>query len=174
MKEIQPQYDFSLDSTGNESNTKLQESGDLNFSRLRSILLARLFRWNEWMGMGEVFDSAAQFELDNGQLLEASLSWVPKEDWAKVGRDEFSKNLKIVPRFVGLVCEEKGKGLDLAGQWNTAGAQLIWLILPTHKEIFVYSPGAALPASYSFQETLSGKDILPGFLFEAKEFLAGI
>ena len=49
------------------------------------------------------------------------------------------------------------------------GCRLGWLIDPEEEKAYVYRAEGAQRVVDSFDETLSGEDVLPGFVFELKE-----
>ena len=49
------------------------------------------------------------------------------------------------------------------------GCRLGWLLDPEEEKAYVYRATGEQSVVESFDETLSGEDVLPGFVFELKE-----
>ena len=69
--------------------------------------------------------------------------------------------------------EMRGYNADLQvarrkmAEYISNGAQLGWLIDPCNQQVHIYRPGAA-PEVQDNPETVSGGDVLPGFVFEVR------
>ena len=54
-------------------------------------------------------------------------------------------------------------------EWMDNGCRLGWLIDPVEEKTVVYREGGQNSVVESFDEALSGEDVLPGFVLELKE-----
>jgi Uma2 family endonuclease len=88
------------------------------------------------------------------------------EKWNKLSRPEKQKFPHICPDFV---IELKSPSDNLKYlknkmyKWIENGCALAWLINPDDKTIFIYRKDGTIDKVTSFDRTLSGEDVLPGF-----------
>lgn len=136
-------------------------------------ITAQLWNWNQQTGLGIVFDSSAGFTLPNTAIRGPDATWMTRERWDSLPREEREKFAHVSPDFVVELRSRSGKKKDLRikmQEYIAQGARLGWLIDPKIGEVAIYRPGRAVevlrrPAS------LSGEDVLPGFVLDLQGIL---
>ncbi|MCU0353017.1 MAG: Uma2 family endonuclease [Cytophagales bacterium] len=133
--------------------------------RINSKINARLQWWAE-SHTGEVFDSSTGFKLPNLAVRSPDASWVSAEKWNGLTTEERKKHAPICPDFVVEIRSENDtlrECQDKMDEYMANGARLGWLIDPVDQKAYIYRPGQAVETVSSFQETLSGENVLPNF-----------
>ena len=136
-------------------------------------LTLRLGNWSEADGTGEFFDSSAGFKLPNGNTRSPDASWIVRERWVAIPLVARKKFAPICPDFVA---ELRSPSDDLATlrdkmrEYVDQGARLAWMIDPKTREVEIYRPGRAVEAC-DRPATLSGEDVLPGFVLDLRGIL---
>lgn len=121
---------------------------------------------------GLTFSSSTGFLLPNGAMRSPDACWVSEERWKEVPEDKKQKFLPIVPNFIVEIKSpvDALKELKLKmKEWIENGAQLGWLIDPKAENVYVFRAEKAVEKINSFDQKLSGRDILPGFEFDLKQ-----
>lgn len=135
----------------------------------RSLQLARgLGNWNERTKLGIVFDSSTGFSLPNGAVRSPDASWIAKERWAALTPEQQRTFVPLCPDFVvELLSESDAIRIATAKmeEWITNGCRLAWLIDADGKKAYVFRPESDVEI-VSFDRTLDGGDVLPGFTFD--------
>lgn len=143
----------------------------MRLSMLNAHLTARLGQWDEATGLGIGFASCIGFHLPNGAVLSPDLSWVSQERWDALSKRERERFPPLSPDFVG---EIVGPPLSLdelqakMREWIENGSRLGWLIDPKRKRIEIYRTGQDVEVLDN-PVTLSGEDVLPGFVLDLKD-----
>ncbi len=157
--------DLNIERTAEKEIVIMSPSG-YRTSALNLKLYLLLGRWNEQYKLGVLTDSSGGYFLPNGAMRAPDVAWIPKEKLNKFSGEEQSKFLYYCPDFV---IELKSPS-DRIGQlkakmeeWIQNGCRLAWLIDPDAEEAYVYKPNAPVQEIRGFNNTLSGKDVLPGF-----------
>nr|WP_144864193.1 Uma2 family endonuclease [Hyella patelloides] len=143
-----------------------------------SRLTQRLRNWADRDGTGEVFDSSTVFVLSSGARRSPDVSWIKLDRWNQLTQQQQDGFPPICPDFViELVSPSDIKNQryeDLQAkmrEYLDNGVRLGWLIEPSAKIVEIYRPGQAVEILNNPQ-TLSGKDILPGFTLDLTEIFA--
>ncbi|VEP15434.1 conserved hypothetical protein [Hyella patelloides LEGE 07179] len=146
------------------------EAGRKNFN-----LYLDLGNWNRQKKLGEAFDSSTIFVLPNGARRSPDVSWIKAERWNSLTLKEKEGFPPIVPDFViELVSPSDLKNQryeDLRAkmqEYISNGVRLGWLIEPAAKTVEIYRIGKQVEILDNPQ-TLSGEDILPGFILDLSE-----
>ncbi len=130
-------------------------------------LLLRLESWNQDAGAGKVFGPDGGFLLSNGAMRAPDASWIPIERWERFSPEEREKFLPLCPDFVVEIRSPSDRLEPLRekmAEWMENGCRLAWLIDPKQEQAWVYRRDAAEPErTGSFDEALSGEEVLPGF-----------
>lgn len=63
-------------------------------------LTAKLYNWNKQTKLGKVFDSSTEFRLPNGAKRCPDASWVLRERWEALPRDDRKRFPPLCPDFV--------------------------------------------------------------------------
>ncbi len=139
-----------------------------------ATLTARLVVWSLDNHTGTPFDSSTGFTLPNGAIRSPDASWIRNERWNALTTEQ--KEVGFAPICPDFVIElrsrsDRKKKLRLKmREYIKQGARLGWLIDPLLGTVEIYRPGRPVerPAKTT---TLSGEDVLPGFVLELKGIL---
>jgi Uma2 family endonuclease len=151
--------------TGGESGIR---NSDLNL---------QLGLWNRQTKLGKVFDSSTEFRLPNGAKRCPDASWVLRERWEALPRDDRKRFPPLCPDFVVELRSETDSLEQLRSkmrEYRTNGARLGWLIDPQTPLVEIYRPAVEVETiNFSLDEppTLSGEDVLPGFVLDLAPIL---
>ncbi len=131
--------------------------------------------WTDRDGTGEAFDSSTIFVLPNGARRSPDVSWVKLERWNQLTQAQQDGFPPLVPDFViELVSPSDLKNQryeDLQAkmqEYLDNGVRLGWLIEPSAKTVEIYRVGQQVEIVNN-PPTLSGEDILPGFVLDLSE-----
>ncbi len=145
--------------------------------RKNSRLTQQLRNWADRDGTGEVFDSSTVFVLPNGARRSPDASWIKLERWNQLTQAQQDGFPPLAPDFViELVSPSDLKNQryeDLQAkmqEYLDNGVQLGWLIEPDTKTVEIYRSGQQVE-SLNNPQTLSGEDVLPGFILDLSEIL---
>ncbi|OKH23522.1 hypothetical protein NIES593_09870 [Hydrococcus rivularis NIES-593] len=145
--------------------------------RKNSRLTQQLRNWADRDGTGEVFDSSTVFVLPNGARRSPDASWIKLERWNQLTQAQQDGFPPLAPDFViELISPSDLKNQryeDLQAkmqEYLDNGVQLGWLIEPDTKTVEIYRSGQQVEILNNPQ-TLSGEDVLPGFILDLSEIL---
>ncbi len=136
---------------------------------IHSKISWQLNHWNEIYKMGYVFDSSAGFTLPDNSIFAPDVSWIAKERWEALSREE---QLRFAPICPDLVVEVRSPSdyrpylLEKMDAWIRNGCRLAWLIDPAGSTVAIYRPGTAVEMVNSFDTFLSGEMMLPGLTLD--------
>ena len=137
------------------------ESGQRNFS-----ITGQLARWcEEHEDLGEGFDSSTGFRLPSGADRSPDASWVRREKLEALNPDP-TKFLPLAPDFVVELRSTTDKLKTLQSkmqEYIDNGVRLGWLIDPKNRRVEIYRSGQDVEI-FESPITLSGEDVLPGFV----------
>ena len=145
------------------------ESGKRN-----ADLTADLVVWNRQRKLGVVFDSSTGFSLPNGAKRSPDASWLSLERWIALTAQQRKRFLPLCPDFVIELMSETDALEDAQEkmiEYISNGLRLGWLLDPKNKRVEVYRQGQPVEVFQS-PTTLSGEDVLPGFVLELSQILA--
>ncbi len=135
-------------------------------------IAGELYIWNRRMNLGKVFDSSAGFTLPNGAMRAADAAWIALNRWNLLEPDVRKKFAPICPDFVVELMSPTDRlkeTQDKMDEWMANGCRLGWLIDRENELVYIYRANGQNSVVKSFDETLSGEDVLPGFVLELKE-----
>ena len=141
-------------------------TGDRN-----SDLNYQLRGWSRKNKLGKTFDSSTGFKLPNGANRSPDASWVKMERWNSLTEDEKEKYIPLCPDFVVELMSPSDtleKTRAKMREYMENGATLGWLINRKQKQIEIYRPNQETEI-LDFPQTLSGEDVLPGFVLDLSE-----
>ncbi len=136
------------------------ETGGQNMS-----ISGELYLWTKEEKLGYSFDSNTGFTLPNGAIRSADSSYITKQRWENIPKNDRKGFAHICPDFVIelLSDSDSAKVLqDKMKEWMDNGCALAWMINPDKRETWVYRKNGEVEVKL-FNRTLSGEDILPGF-----------
>ena len=129
--------------------------------------------WNKQTKLGKGFDSSSGFKLPNGAERSPDVSWIKQERWDALTPEEQKKFAPICPDFVVEIRSASDTLKDLQEkmqEYIDNGARLGWLLDRKNKRVEIYRPHRDVEILEN-PETLSGEDVLPGFILNLKPIL---
>ncbi|MGE5659980.1 MAG: Uma2 family endonuclease [Actinomycetota bacterium] len=142
-------------------------------SRCNADLTFQVRAWNHQTKLGIVFDSSGGFTLPNGADRSPDASWVKKERWDALTPEQKEGFAPLCPDFV-VELRSKTDSLkklpEKMQEYRENGAKLGWLLDRKNQRVEIYRPGQAVEI-ISNPATLSGEDILPGFVLDLAEII---
>ncbi len=142
------------------------ETSNRNFE-----IAVQLGIWNKKYNLGVAFDSSGGFKLPNGAERSPDASWVRKERWNALTPEQKQKFAPLCPDFVLELLsptDSLPKTREKMVEYIENNARLGWLINRKNKQVEIYRPGKDVEIRPT-PVTLSGEDVLPGFVLELKE-----
>ena len=137
-------------------------------------LQALLQEWNKAQGKpGEVTGEDLGYVQHNSAVMCPDAAWVSR---AKIlalpesERDHWA--MPVVPEFVVEVISYSDTLADQQARmevYRTSGVLLGWLIDPFDEQAYIYRSGQAAEHVASFDASLSGEGVLPGFILPLNE-----
>lgn len=131
-----------------------------------------VWSWND--GTGTAFDSSAGFTLPNGAVRSPDASWIRNERWNALTREQRDESFTpICPDFVVELRPRTDRMKKLRmkmREYIEQGARLGWLLDPLRDTAEIYRPGRPVER-LSKPTTLSGEDVLPGFVLDLEGIL---
>lgn len=144
------------------------ETGDRN-----SELNFQLRLWNKQHKIGKVFDSSTAFKLPSTAVRSPDASFVTQERWDALSPDQRKKFPPLCPDFVIELLSESdtltGAKEKMQNDWMANGCRLGWLIDPFNETTYIYRADGSIQINRSFDQPLSGEDVLPDFKFDLTE-----
>lgn len=144
------------------------ETGGKNWS-----IAGQLWMWNSQHQLGIGFDSSTGFKLPNGAIRSPDVSWIKKENWNILTREERRKFAPICPDFaVELlsVNDDWDEGKIKMAEYRDNGVKLGWLIDAENKRVAIYRPNKETEILEN-PATLSGENVLPEFVLDLSDIL---
>jgi len=138
-----------------------------------AILTMQVGIWAEADGTGIYFDSSAGFTLPNGAVRSPDTCWMPRERWNTLTPEQRKVFSPICPDFVVELCslwDDKNTVREKLHEYISQGARLGWLLDPRDQTVEIYRPGRPVEVLKQ-PATLSGEDVLPGFVLDLKGIL---
>jgi Uma2 family endonuclease len=131
-------------------------------------LITRFSVWNEQNNLGEVFDSSTGYKLPNGANRSPDVSWIKQERWDVLTSEQKNKFIPIAPDFVLELMSPTDYLRETQvkmQEYMENQVKLGWLISPQDRLVEIYRIGQEKEILES-PKTLSGEDILPGFVLD--------
>ena len=142
------------------------ETGQRNFN-----LIGELGIWTKQDGTGVGFGSSGGFTLPNGAVRSPDAAWIKCTKWEIIPAEKRKKFAPICPEFVVELRSENDSLSTLKEkmqEYIDNGTQLAWLIDRKQRKVFIYRPNCGV-AELDNPQTLTGEDILPGFVLDLSE-----
>ena len=167
--------DLRLERTA-QGDLEIMAPAGAGSSNRNGNLTYQLFRWseNEGRGLGVGFDSSLGSILPNTAIRGPDLAWITQAHWDALSPEQREKFLSFCPDFVAELRSRSDRLSRLRGkmrEYIDQGARLGWLIDPFTAKVEVYRPGRPVE-TLDRPATLSGEDVLPGFVLDLKELMA--
>lgn len=141
-------------------------TGKINFD-----IAGQLWFWNRQTKLGEAFDSSTGFHLPNGSDRSPDAAWIKQEKWDTLSLEQKESFAPICPDFV-LELRSKTDSLEKLQskmrEYIENGASLGWLIDQKNQRVEIYRPGKDVEI-LEHPTSLSGEDVLPGFILDLTE-----
>lgn len=136
-------------------------------------LAVQLGIWNRKTGLGVAFDSSGGFRLPNGADRSPDASWVRRGQWDALTTEQKEKFAPLCPDFVVEIrspSDALAKLQEKMREYIDNGAKLGWLLDRKNQQVEIYRPNQEVEILQS-PKTLSGEDVLPGFILDLSEIL---
>ncbi|MDJ0598309.1 MAG: Uma2 family endonuclease [Crocosphaera sp.] len=177
---------LNIDLTDEQFFELCQKNGELRFERSaegdliimpptgsetsdrNAELTYQLRAWSRQNELGKSFDSSGGFRLPNGAQRSPDASWVTMERWNKLTQQEKERFAPLCPDFVVELMSPNDyleKTQEKMKEYRENGARLGWLINRQQQQVEIYRPNKEVKVLQS-PKTLSGEDILPGFVLD--------
>jgi Uma2 family endonuclease len=128
----------------------------------------QLWLWNRQTRLGRAFNSCTGFKLPNGATRSPNASWVTQAQWNALIPQQRKKFPPLCPDFVVELLSETDELEETQAkmqEYLDHGIRLGWLIDPTTQQVEIYRSDRAIEVLQS-PTTLSGEDVLPGFILD--------
>jgi Uma2 family endonuclease len=144
------------------------ETGNRNID-----LSYQLQAWSRQNNLGLAFDSSSGFKLPNGADRSPDASWVRRDRWDALTPEEQQGFAPLCPDFVvELLSPSDSVKIAQAKmrEYMENGARLGWLINRKNQRVEIYRQGQDVEILEN-PATLSGEDVLPGFVLDLKQIM---
>lgn len=138
-----------------------------------SELIGELIIWNRRRKAGKVLESNGGFFLADSSMRVPDVAWIRLDRWNRLTMSEKESFPYLAPDFIIELKSKTDslKDLQLKMQkWIDNGVKLGWLISTEKQIIYVYEPGKEI-RTYSFDEILTGDDVLVNFSVRLSDIL---
>jgi Uma2 family endonuclease len=144
-------------------------------TNLREVALgSQLYEWAEKDGRGLTFSSSAGFRLPDGSLLSPDASWLRRDRWDSLTREQREGFAPFCPDAVFEILTHHGPFYDLRAKMRSYvanGARLAVLVDAERRAVEIYAPGRETeiverPLAVSFDPVLPRFTLNPAPIFE--------
>ena len=135
--------------------------------------------WMRDVGSGVVRDASGGYKLgeipppgeeEKQTTLVPDVSWMPMEMVDGLDPEMYEDGIPVVcPPFVVEIISAKQRVAPQQRkmqEWIEFGVRLGWLIDPRREKVLIYRPGEQEPQELDKPESLSGEDVLEGFILD--------
>lgn len=166
-----PNLKFERNATGELIIVSLTggETGERN-----SNLTGQLWLWNRQTKLGHTYDSSTGFRLPNGAIRSLDAAWVSQPRWEELTPKQRKKFISLCPDFVVELrsdSDELDKIRAKMQEYLENGLRLGWLIDPENQFVEIYRLQQSVEV-LNHPQTLSGENLLPGFILELEEIFS--
>ncbi len=131
-------------------------------------LIVQLGIWTKQNDTGVGFGSSGGFTLPSGAIRSPDAAWINKINWQAIPLEKRKKFAPICPEFL-VELRSETDGLKMLKtkmeEYIQNGTHLGWLIDRVHRKVYIYRPNTEVE-ELDNPSTLSGEDILPGFVLD--------
>ncbi len=145
------------------------ETGNFNIDL--SYQLQSWSRQNKHLGIA--FDSSTGFKLPDGTDISPDAAWIRRDRWDALTAEEKKKFAPICPEFVVELRSTTDSLEKLRAKMKVYiknGTRLGWLLDRQNRQVEISRPDRDVEIIYS-PATLSGEDVLPGFVLDLSDIL---
>jgi Uma2 family endonuclease len=188
---LPPTLELTIDLTDDQFFELCQKNRDYRFERTsdgeliimpptggessnrNARLTQRLMNWADTNELGIAFDSNGGFKLPNGADRAPDASWIKIERWNALTSEQRQKFLPLCPNFVVELrspTDSLKTTQEKMQEYIDNGARLGWLIDQKNQRVEIYRQGQDVEILQS-PASLSGEDVLPGFVLDLKGIL---
>lgn len=167
----QDNENWQLEQTAKGELVIMPPVGGISGNR-ESDLNADLVIWNRQTQLGKVFSSSTIFRLPNGAARSPDVAWVANERWDLLTPEEQEKFPPLCPDFVielRSLTDFLSQLHEKMQEYLNGGLRLGWLINPQAQQVEIYRPNQSIEI-VQLPTTLSGENVLPGFILELPLF----
>ncbi len=122
---------------------------------------------------GYASSQTVAYQLHSGAVYIPDAAWITQERFDALRSAEYRSTIPGAPDFVVEVRSRTDRveaGLSKMQEWMDGGARLGWYIDPYGRRVYVYRAGREVEVLDN-PETLSGEDVLTGFVFEVQRLV---
>ena len=133
-----------------------------------SEITSEVRTWNKEHREGLSFDSSSGFTMPDTSVKSPDTAWIAKDRWQQLAADLREKFAPIAPDFVVEIRSKTDSLKELQAKMHeyiANGVRLAWLMDRKNRVTYIYRLDGS-EAQLSFDETLSGEDVLVGFLLK--------
>ena len=133
---------------------------------------AKVEAWQD-ANYGASFPPTVMFNLPSGARYMPDASWITQERYELLLSQEYRSTIDGAPDFVVEVrsrTDRLADGLSKMQEWLDGGARLGWYLDPYAIRAYIFRPGQPVEILDN-PATLSGEDVLPGFVFEVRRLI---
>ena len=128
-----------------------------------------------WCMDNDGFDvsQTVMFRLPSGARYMPDAAWITQERYEQLLAEEYRSAIDGAPDFVVEVrsrTDNLAEGLSKMQEWMDGGSRLGWYLDPYNIRAYIFRHGQAVEVLDN-PETLSGEDVLPGFVFEVRRLI---
>jgi Uma2 family endonuclease len=174
--------DWNFEQTAEGELVVVSPTGGTSGSK--NLTLSRQFgNWvEENLDLGEGFDSSTLFTLPSGAKRSPDAAWVSRERWDALTQQQQDGYPPLCPDFVVELREAKLSRRESPTdtleelqakmrEYVDNGCRLGWLINPQDRTVEIYRLGQSVVVLQS-PASLSGEDVLPGFVLDLPRIFA--
>ena len=142
-------------------------------SRDEIVIGGELYIWQRVNG-GVSYGANVGFRLPSGAQRIPDAEWITQEHYDNLTESERRGTINGAPDFVVEVRSQTDRlppFLAKMQEWMGSGARLGWGIDPRNRRVYIYRAGRDAPEILENPETLSGEDVLSGFIFAVRRLI---
>jgi Uma2 family endonuclease len=147
----------------------VEEPSGIEYGRRHIRFSTALEIWNEQHNLGIVSDSSVGFTLPNRAVRAPDASWISWQRLEPTTLKDRERFVHAVPEFIIEVRSRTDRMSRLRKkmlEYLVNGMLLGWLVDVRNKVIEIYRPSRDVEVIQGLDGTLSGEEVLPGFVFD--------